>query len=325
MSETAEIAKIAELAASNLFEVVGWEQEGGINQDWACSNKVKHDRKGKRATHPTDAVYRYFDPYRGELVYWVVDFKSYAIGSIKKDTLAPALRSMVHTVECANSGPHWSKKYAITEATYRVDGMVFLYNHDGKLEETFPEEVPSYIPEDLHPTTDDQRVVLLGPRRLRYLLSVANDIERGARKGKLLEDFQFFYPDNQMHRPTRTQGTTATLEALLGPFVFLACRDGSHVVYYDGPGNHTDEFKLIFDMLFRLGLMKAPVQIRMGRAADVAHEIFPQSRNAFAAEFQQSGIVKRMAGVTMKPVLKVVEDFANIKVGMDPRNTHDSL
>lgn len=318
MGET-EISRAAEEAGVQFFDVFGWEGAGGVNQNWDCSDVSHRTPKDKqKQKHPSDAVFRYSDPYRDCVSFWIVDFKSYGAKSISKSTLAPALRSMVSTVECANGGAHWQQKYASGVAgDYRVDGLVFLYNHDGALDTSFPAGIPEYIPADLHPTRDDQRVWLLGPSRLRYLLSVATDIRLARLPGSVLENgYKFLYPDFQLPKPSSKTGVAAPMEFLAGPFLFLKHESG-RIVYYDGRGECLDEFKLIFDMLFRLGFADEPVDLRMVNATAKSFEAFEGGKESFLSEFGHRTLKRRMTAFTMRQVTTTSENFSSVEVGMD--------
>lgn len=58
MAETANIAKLAEFVANNLFARFFWGATGSWNQNWPCEI-ANHDRK----THPSDVVFYYDEPY----------------------------------------------------------------------------------------------------------------------------------------------------------------------------------------------------------------------------------------------------------------------
>ena len=75
MSETENIARMAEEVASEIFPALYWEKVPPINQNWACVKRPEHGRE-KTKTHPTDAVYRYLHPYTGKHTYIIFDFKT---------------------------------------------------------------------------------------------------------------------------------------------------------------------------------------------------------------------------------------------------------
>src|SRR6266498_1727638 len=99
--ENQNIAAMAERASKEIFEVFGWRQLGPKNQNWACVEQEKHDRRRAR-THPTDLVFRYEDPWSGQEIYVNSDLKSYAKGTIVQQSLVSLIRNLSRSVECAN-------------------------------------------------------------------------------------------------------------------------------------------------------------------------------------------------------------------------------
>src|SRR3989442_2631594 len=102
--ESQNIALIAERASSEIFDVFGWRLVGPRNKNWACVERERHDRR-RVGTHPSDAVFRYEDPWSGKEAYVTSDLKSYARGSIQQQPVVSALRNLSRSVECAGVSP----------------------------------------------------------------------------------------------------------------------------------------------------------------------------------------------------------------------------
>jgi hypothetical protein len=89
MAETENIARMAAKVSDEVFTVFGWQTKGPINQNWTCSTEAH----GK-ATHPSDVVFWYDDPYSTARVFINTDLKSYAATSISKAAVAGAVSSL---------------------------------------------------------------------------------------------------------------------------------------------------------------------------------------------------------------------------------------
>src|SRR4051794_26129677 len=100
MPETTNIMRMAELASDQIFSAFGWERIGPTNQNTECVDQEQHGKK--RKVHPTDAVFRYLDPYLGYDVYVDSDLKSYAAGSLQTVDLSAVIRDTGRAAECAN-------------------------------------------------------------------------------------------------------------------------------------------------------------------------------------------------------------------------------
>jgi len=77
MSETSNIAKMAELLSSELFSEFLWKRTGPVDQDWKCVLESHH-----KNTHPSDVVFYYDEPYEPVRTYVNCDLKSYSADTI---------------------------------------------------------------------------------------------------------------------------------------------------------------------------------------------------------------------------------------------------
>lgn len=156
MGETDNIARMASKVSDELLGVFGWRRTGPVNENWQCVTEAH-----AKTTHPSDVVFSYEDPYRDLTIFWTVDLKSYAAGTINKGVVRNACGSLVKAVECAGVCQGWHSKYVDVETNWRCDGLLFVYNHDGAYAGDFGE----YI-QDLDMSTlalpKGRRVVALG-------------------------------------------------------------------------------------------------------------------------------------------------------------------
>lgn len=87
MAETVNISKMAELLSKEIFSAFGWQSKGLKNYSWPCVLPEQHHKKRIKKLHPTDVVFRYFDPYTNQTTYVIFDLKSYSKGTLKSTDL----------------------------------------------------------------------------------------------------------------------------------------------------------------------------------------------------------------------------------------------
>lgn len=331
--ENQNIATMAEKVSKEIFEVFGWVQVGPKNQNWACVEHEKHDRKRSK-THPSDVVFRYEDPWSGRQIYVTSDLKSYATGTIAQQPIAGALRNLSRSAECANKSETFQRLYVNANLQHHIIGMLFVYNHDGGYDNDF-----SKVLEDINPSQADvepsTHVGVIGPKRVIYLNTVAKDILIAqSRKGELGPDAHcdFFYPNLQTVRFAKTTSPVANLETLLRPwFVIRYAKPTVGVshpgffVYYDGSGNSVDEFQYLLDYLFKYQIAtdNAHISIRMAFACPEAAALFQKAKDNYAEDYwpianvSPEQVRRRMANIHLHTITSLVPRFSDIELGME--------
>jgi hypothetical protein len=324
MAETSKIAVMAEKVSDEIFEVFGWDRVLPSDQNWAC---VDPDHENE--THPSDVVFRYRHPYRAVTVHLTTDLKSFAKDSITKQQISKALRSLVKSATCAAISQEWQDLYAAPDSTLDVAGLLFVYNHDGEYGGDFKKLL---IESDATRTGMPASTVLyvIGPSRVSYLATVANDILRLRGTGKLPpkgEHFWFFYPDLIGEHARADQARAATIETLCGPLIVCRYIDGATsaavsgaLVYYARTGKDPDEFKYLLDYLFRYQLISNcdEVRIRLASSADNATAVFQRAVTAYLADFNDLPEVRaRLKRVKLETVTSIVKVFSEVALGME--------
>lgn len=264
MSETENIAKIADKVSSELFGIFGWTSCRPMNQNWACDLRESHRRKGN--THASDVVFFYDDPYDAGFVYITVDLKSYAKNSIGKEKVADAVRTLVTATACADLSEDFAALYVADHGAHRwtAVGLLFVYNRDGEYEGDFDRLLSQIAPENYH-LPANRRVFILGPAQIAYLHTIARDIvhQRGLGNIPPQDQCHFYYPD-LVRLPARVskEAKAASLEWLTGPWQIFRFHPSGNAdfstktfVYYRDSGTSTDEFKYLIDYLFRYQLI----------------------------------------------------------------------
>ena len=331
--ENQNISAMAEKASKEIFEVFGWRQVGPKNQNWACIEQEKHDRRRAR-THPSDAVFRYEDPWSGQVIYVTSELKSYAKGTIIQQPLMSVIRNLSRSVECANKSEEFQTLYVDSSRQHHAMGMLFVYNHDGEYDEEF-----GTVLETLNPSQADlavnNRVGVIGPKRVIYLNTVAKDIliSQG-KKGELGPNStcEFYYPNLQTIRFARTTSGVANLETLLCPWLVLRYAKPTlgfvpqigYFIYYDGRGSSVDEFQYLLDYLFKYQIAtdNVNISVRMVVACPEAPALFQKAKEIYSEDYWPIAKVSpeqvraRMANISLHTVTALVPTFSEVELGM---------
>ena len=322
MAETELIARMAEKVAKEIFGVFGWRKQGPINQNWACVEKG-HDKR----THPSDVVFHYEDPYTDQRIYVNCDLKSYGKGSITKATVGAGLRSMAMAVECANRSEEWQKLYVDEGTQWDAVGLLFVFNHDGDFDGDF-DKIRESGDEKSIEIGYSRCMFVLGPRRIAYLASVANDIRTLGGDGELPQNggYGFYYPDQISRRPKKNSQHAASLEALCAPWQILRFEkvsgksaEENFIVYYDGALSDVDECKYLIDFFFRYQLLRndSKISIRAPFCDPAAHALMEKAREAyFEAFYSLPEFRERLERIRIADMTSIVKQFSQVSLGM---------
>lgn len=321
MGETANKSQIAEQAFREIFRVFGWAKVGPYDEEWECLTKHK-DAAPKHGKHPTDAVYRYLDPYLPTTTHVNVDFKSYSKTTLEKASLAGALRSLANTVECANKSTEYRQRYCADDPG-EIIGMLFVFNHDNQYDPSRFADVVAGVPADAFDVAKNRRLAIVGPAEIAYLAAVATDIERLQGSDSLRSHSRKFVLPNLIDRPARTD-SALSVEVLLGPWQlvrFSGVRDGRpHAemeLYYRAAGT-LRQFEYIFDFLFRYQLLEDVdgVNIRLPEANEAAVQLEHAKASFVARYYNLKEIADKLKKVQCAPLARVYQNFSSMKIGM---------
>jgi len=257
--ETANKAKMADLLANDLFGEFLWERVGPANQNWDCA-----DPAHKKATHPSDVVFYYDEPYNVTRRYITADLKSYALGSITPFAVNAAAMKLATSLACSERSQSFGNKYFHPSVTPKVSGMLFIYNHDGQIaDHEFPARLAIDCEAVAIPT--GSKLAVFGPTDIFWLNNVARDIVQMRGKGQLpgKERCKFYYPNLVRHpnlQPSKARA--ATLEMLTSPWIVLESQitQGStskgYVIYCRSKGEKPQEFVFLLDYIQRFQLLE---------------------------------------------------------------------
>lgn len=289
--ETQNISEMAELLSERLFKWFKWDIVGATNENFQCVKQEQHN--SKTGKHPVDVVFSYQDPYLNRTIYLNTDLKSYVKGSITAHSMRKALVSLAHTIDCAEGSKEWKERYLYKSGSSEVRGMLFVYNHDGDFDQSFydifnqsnksdNDKKTRGINLDSIPLKQGQKIHIIEPRTINYLQSIITDLTTLSHDFKFPQgnDYQFFYPDQSLHKVNGTpKDHPATIELLTGPFLiikhndvfsydFIADKkekkyDHGYIIYYNGEGCNEFEFIYILDTLSKYQLLDGNEKIRI--------------------------------------------------------------
>lgn len=276
MGETANIAEIAKRVLHEIFRVFYWELRPLEDTNFDCVSQDHLTPKGeKKATHPTDVIFHYHDPYLNKVVYLHTDLKSYSKTSLKIGKIRDALKSLAQTLACAHVSSSWKSKYPKDDEVYEVRGLLFVVNHDNKAVNAFDDYLKKISKNSLD-VEREQVIHVLSPRDITNLYSIATDIQLSIQRRELSPRYRFFYPDLTLWKRKVADDvrTAATIETLRSPYFILRheavpatsespALQGGSVVYYSRKGETVDEFIYLLDSLLRYQLVKANEAIKI--------------------------------------------------------------
>jgi len=289
MAERINIARVAEIISGDIFSKLGWELHGTPNESWTCV-----DPAHQKADHPTDVTFVYEDPYSDKNVHLITDLKSYSAKSLKSFSIGDTIESLALAVDCAKDNPHWRDLYLKPGAPYEVQGLLFVYNHDGEYDRSFSEQVSAAFEGSIR-IPRGVRLSVIGPDEVWYLNEMLTDIAGLAQNGQVpptLKELSFFYHSHsRRHLAQRDRSAVATIDMIKGKYQLLMYtmpqQQGAvrgMLVYYRGPGKDEREFIVLIDMLRNIGVLDScdVIHVRCARACAQAANFFDKARSQYA-------------------------------------------
>lgn len=329
--ETENVAKMAELISEEIFFPFGWESPGTTGENFPCCKTEEHKADKSHLMHPMDVVFKYEDPFNDFTNYLHTDLKSFSTGSITQHKLAPAIRELAKSVECANVSETWRDRHTLEGEAYRVNGLLFIYNHDEGFDKSFASVLRKTGIRTLT-LPPKYRIYVIGPHKISYLKNILVDIEREKGKGNLPpgEGEEFYYPDRVRRLPRQSSSKIGRLELLLGriqvvPFDFIDAKKNQkkgYNIYYEGAGESQQEFEFLIDFCFRNQLVKDDyhLSIRMPNAGDEAGHRFHAAKKSFRQQFYNlKEIENRLDQIDYARIDTLVTKFSTIEIGMNKR------
>lgn len=329
MSETSNIAAMAEQVHRSCLMEFGWERVGPRDQNWQCVIPSH----GKQ-THPSDVVFHYSNPYsEGDLrTYVTTDLKSYSTGSLTKPKLRTAIESLMLSTECANISQDFQEHYTYSGGNIEVVGLLFIYNHDSSYDKDFRSALVHSMEGISHELRQGRRIFVMGPEDVLYVHDIANDIKLQRADKYYPSDrleLEFFYPDLVRRKANHRQNKAASLEMLLSPYQIVRYKapNGAdtvtkYTIYYRGEGADYHEFAYLIDGLFRYQVLQHAheVTICMARPHNDAPSRLERAKEAYVQQFHGlSEMRNRLDIIKYRAITNIAPRFSPVELGMEAR------
>lgn len=318
MSETANIAAMAEKISEEIFKYFKWDISDFKDIDFECVNKEGH---AKKKTHPSDVVFSYLDPYKNTRIYLNTDLKSFSANTISKQKVESALCSLAIAVSCACISGEWQEKFLNSqEERWEAHGLLFIYNHDNEYTGDFGKLYSDTASVDkiLH---DGVRLYVMGPKEILRLYNVAIDL-------KLLkaddviggpDSYTFFYPDLVLSKTHGNEWShAATYDALFAGWTIIKYRTSKsksgigYLVYYFREGSEIDEFLYLIDALSHFQILSGDneVHVRLYSASSGAINNFKKGCEKYLLSWgDDPGHKKRIGAIKINKMADMAKKF----------------
>lgn len=269
MAETINTAEAAAQISDEIFSTFKWQRLELFDQNLPC----QIDEHNKN-THPCDCVFYYVDPYLGKVVYFNTDLKSYGAGSISKNGVLNALKSLALATHCANISDDWQSLYVLPEIQfdYTIRGFLFVYNHDNNYTNDFHEQLSSINTANLK-IAKNQQLHVFGPNQIKDCYAISSDFQSLLGR-KNIEQYGFWYPDMILHKVRHGSiwDQPATIELLSSPLVILKYKTREnaegYIIYYMRNGDTEDEFVYLIDLLSHYQILSEELPINLRFASN---------------------------------------------------------
>lgn len=295
MAENGPTEKQAKFVSEELFEFFHWIPTPYRDQDWDCELE-EHLEFRKVKTHPADVVFYYFHPYKNKYIYIHTDLKSYSKKSINVTSSKIAVRNLSLAVECAKVSSNWHEMYNLTgDDDYDVEGLLFIFNHDGEYDGEF-NQVLSSISSDDSLLRQNCPIAVFGPDQIKQMFNIVKDLQSLIVKGKIggKDKYFFYYPELFL---SRTHGDSksnpATIEMLNSPFMLVKIKniknEDGFIIYYNRVPEDLDEFIYLIDTLshFQILLLELPINIRFTKENTHGAKLLEEAKTNYLKSWGQ--------------------------------------
>lgn len=322
MSETDNIASMAELLSDEVFSEFMWNRSGPYNRNWSCEDREKHNV----STHPSDVVFWYEEPYSNYRTYVNCDLKSYKKESINTDKVRSAIISLANSLECAEKSENWQSEYTHEHVPKKICGLLFVYNHDGRFDTDFAKRVSVVKPEDLN-IPKGSKLVVMGPEDIRWLINVKDEIVRmrGLQQLPPRELCEFHYPNLVRKNNVKFEkAPAATLEMLTSSWVILASSwkagepKHDYTIFYRRKGSEVAEFLYLLDSLahYQILVSGKKIRIKILSPHESAFAKFKLAVDEYAERCGGGEMGRILREIKFEKMNKVVQEFSEVEIGM---------
>ena len=333
MSETANIAAMAEILSTSLLGTFGWNQYGPINFNFQDDTDAT---KSRRAKYPCDIIFGIHDAYLKKPVYLLTDLKSYGRTSIEsKDKLQSAINGLASALRCARK----SNKFRthLPEDSGSINALLFIFNNDFEFDKDFPSLLASKSP-SIVDIPHNSHLYVMGPPQIQFLSDIVNDLQKiHGEDTPTAGAFKFFHPNLISRIPERNEWSSASPEILLSSFITViyekevrtSVGDQIHInkekftnIYYRGTGATPEEFCFILDYCFRYSLIDdyQKIKIKMSQCDPEFSSNFDKATRIFSEHFyKQDSSFEKLRQIEIVSIPSATLKFHENQIGMEKR------
>lgn len=324
MAETQNISIMAEKLSKELFDEFLWTRVGPANVNWPCPDNSIH----QMATHPSDVVFYYDEPYSQSRTYITCDLKSYAKGTINSGTLRNSIERLSAAHACADKSDDFREKFVHEHISFEICSLLFVYNHDGAYDGDFGKILDGVDPEKLE-VPKNSKLVVLGPQDIHWLNNVRLDILTLRGQGTIppRDKCRYFYPHLVRRKNIQPEkARAAALEMLTAPWIILTYEhpDGENrkgfLVFYRRSGGTVEEFLYLIDYLmhYQVLVKGTDVRVRMLAPHTNATAHFAKAVDEYLDACHGGEEIRaQMKSMTCTTMQNVVSVFSEVEIGMD--------
>jgi hypothetical protein len=268
MAETKNIDAMASLVSEDIFNELKWNLSEKRDVNWQC--KIAEHKK---ATHPTDIVFDYKDPYSSNDIFIQTDLKSYNHKSMQlTKKLNESIESLALQVECAKSSSEWKTLFKCTQPKIELHGMLFLFNNDDLYDKDLVSRLGNTSSKKIL-ISPSSKIFIFTPKLIKFLMSCVENIngrrnlnaQSDQRKWEKIPQSElcgFYYPDKQSKIADQAVDHPATLEMitsgmLLYSYINEYYKEPVLNIFWDEVPTTFEPFIYMFEYLFNYQMLSS--------------------------------------------------------------------
>ncbi|TGM74403.1 hypothetical protein EHR01_10610 [Leptospira mtsangambouensis] len=320
MAETANIAKMADILAKEIFSEFFWQHDSTTNSNFNCE-----DSEHGKNTHPADIVFFYDEPYHKSRTYILCDLKSYASNTLKSKNLNTEIVSLAQSMSCAEKSNQFQKRFFHSNVSPEISGLLFIYNHDNDYDKDFNIVLDKIKIEDIN-IPKDSKIVILGPLDIYWLDNVRLQLIflRGTKKLPSSEDCRYFYPHLVRYKNIQyLEAKSATLEMLTAPWIILTHTKDSkkgYTIFYKRKGESVEEFLYFIDYLLHFQILIDDVDIEVFHlfGIDECISLFNKAKTQYIEKCKGTeAIEKAINSIQFSRMHHIKTRFSELEIGIN--------
>ncbi len=267
MAETKNIDAMAAIISDDIFDEMKWVLHEKRDVNWECLIP-----EHKKATHPTDVVFSYKDPYSAKNIYIQTDLKSYNKNSLSlTKRINEAIESLSLQVECARSSKEWRTLFKCVMHNAELNGMLFLYNNDDEYDKDLLTNLGNTATKDFQ-MQSSSKIFIFSPKLIKFLMSCVENInERRAinpssSSDRLWEKIPergkcgYFYPDKQNRIADQAPDHPASLEMITSGMLLFSYKhpifdEKVLNIFWDEVPSSIETFIYLFEYMFNYQML----------------------------------------------------------------------